>query len=155
MLGIKRETDYAVRTLLHLACLPPGTQVKVKDVAAQKMLPLSFVRRIVARLGSAGLLKTTRGLNGGIALARPAREISLLDVVLAMGDPVRLNQCLDADHTCPLAAFCPVHVAWDDATAALEDHLRHVRFDDLAVGRRHAAAHRRLAGAKRRPLRSL
>ena len=152
MLGIKRETDYAVRTVLHLASLPPGTQVQVKDVAAQKMLPLSFVRRIVARLGSAGLLTTTRGLKGGIALGRPASKISLLDVVLAMGDPVTLNQCLDPDHTCPLAAACPAHVAWDDATTALQEHLRHVRFDDLAAGRRHAAAHRWIAGAKRRPV---
>lgn len=145
MLGIRRDTDYAVRTVLHLASLPPGTQVQVKDVAAQKLLPLSFVRRIVARLGTAGLLATTRGLKGGIALARPAAEISLLDVVLAMDDPVALNQCLDPDHTCPLAVSCPAHVAWAEATEILETHLASVRFDALAGGERHAGAHRRLA----------
>jgi Rrf2 family protein len=152
VLGIKLETDYAVRTVLHLASLPPGTQVQVRDVAAQKMLPLSFVRRIVAHLGTAGLLKTTRGLKGGIALARPASQISLLDVVLAMDDPVTLNECLDPDHTCPLAAACPAHTAWDEATAVLEEHPRSVRFDDLSRGWRHAAAHRRLAiNPQRRP----
>lgn len=151
MLGIRRETDYAVRTVLHLASLPPGTQVQVKDVAAQKMLPLSFVRRIVARLGTAGLLSTTRGLRGGIALARPASAISLLDVVLAMDDPVALNQCLDSDHTCPLRASCPAHAAWRDATAVLEEHLRRVSFDDLAAGRRHKGAHRRVRAGTNRP----
>ena len=148
MLGIKRETDYAVRTILHLAALPPGTQVQVKDVATQKLLPLSFVRRVVARLGSAGLLATTRGLKGGIALARPASEISLLDVVLAMDDPVTLNQCLDPDHTCPLSAACPAHTAWAEATALLEDHLRNVRFDALAGGKPHVGAHRKLARSR-------
>jgi Rrf2 family protein len=117
----------------------------VKDVAAQKLLPLSFVRRVVARLGAAGLLTTTRGLKGGIALARPAAEISLLDVVLAMGDPVTLNKCLDPDHTCPLSFSCPAHVAWGEATEILETHLASVRFDALAGGRRHAGAHRKLA----------
>lgn len=150
MLGIKRETDYAVRTVLHLASLPAGAQVQVKDVAAQKLLPLSFVRRIVARLGAAGLLMTTRGLKGGIALARPASEISLLDVVLAMDDPVTLNQCLDPNHTCPLSAACPAHVAWGEATEILETHLASVRFDALAGGHRHAGAHRRLARTKPR-----
>jgi Rrf2 family protein len=145
VLGIKRETDYAVRTVLHLASLPPGARVQVKDVASRKLLPLSFVRRIVARLGAAGLLTTTRGLKGGIALARPASEISLLDVVLAMDDPVTLNQCLDPDHTCPLSAACPAHVAWAEATDILETHLASERFDALAGGERHAGAHRRLA----------
>jgi Rrf2 family protein len=145
VLGIKRETDYAVRIVLYLASLPPGAQVQVRDVAAQKLLPLSFVRRVVARLGAAGLLTNTRGGRGGIALARPASEISLLDVVLAMDDPVTLNQCLDPDHTCPLAAACPAHAAWADATDILETHLASVRFDALAGGGRHAGAHRRLA----------
>ncbi len=150
MLGIRRETDYAVRVLLHLAALPAGTQVQVKDVAAQRSLPLSFVRRIVARLRAARLLETTRGLGGGVTLGRPPSEISLLDVVNAMDDPVTLNQCLDPDHTCPLAAACPAHVAWDEATQILEDHLASVKFDALASGRRHTAAHRRVARTRSR-----
>jgi Rrf2 family protein len=145
VLGIKRETDYAVRVLLHLASLPSGTQVQVKDVAAHRLLPLSFVRRIVARLRAVGLLETTRGIGGGVVLARPASQISLLDVVNAMDDPVTLNQCLDPDHTCPLAVACPAHVAWAEATEMLETHLASVRFDALAGSGRHAGAHRRLA----------
>ena len=144
MLGIKRETDYAVRTVLHLAAIGDGT-VQVRDVALQRALPLSFVRRIVARLSAAGILATTRGMNGGIQLARPASKISLLDVCRAMDDDVALNRCLTPEHTCPLAAGCPAHSAWADATEVLEKHLASVTFDALAggAGREHGAAHRR------------
>jgi Rrf2 family protein len=142
VLGIRRDTDYAVRTVLHLAALPPGTQVQVKDVASEKLLPLSFVRRIVARLATAGLLTTTRGLKGGISLARRPADISLLDVALAMDDPVTLNHCLSPDHTCPLSAACPAHDAWADATELLETHLASVRFDDLAARRRRVRSRR-------------
>jgi DNA-binding IscR family transcriptional regulator len=62
-----------------------------------------------------------------------------------MDDPVTLNQCLDPDHTCPLSAACPAHLAWDEATKMLEQHLASVRFDALAGGSRHVGAHRRLA----------
>lgn len=147
MLAIKKETDYAVRTVLHLASLGEGAQVQVRDVAAQRLLPPSFIRRIVARLSASGILTTTRGVGGGIQLARPASEISLLDVLRAMEDGVALNRCAEGLHTCPLLESCPAHAAWADATAVLEAHLGGVRFDALArSGRRHAAAHRVMVG---------
>ncbi len=145
MLGIRRETDYAVRTVLHLSSLGPEAAVQVREVAAQRLLPLSFVRRIVARLAAAGLLRTTRGMGGGIRLARPASEISMLDVVRAMEGSLTLNPCVEAPHTCPLSAGCPAQRAWTEATSVLENHLASVRFDALA-GRTagHVAAHSRL-----------
>lgn len=153
MLGIRRETDYAVRTVLHLASLGPEASVRVREVAAQRYLPLSFVRRIVARLSAAGLLQTSRGMGGGIRLARPPAEISMLDVVRAMEGGVALNPCVEAPHSCPLAAACPAQRAWSEATAVLEAHLASVRFDALAGGPAgHVAAHRLLAPrAAKRP----
>ncbi len=47
----------------------------------------SFVRRTVAKLAKAKLVKTTRGINGHCRLARPAREISLLDIYRAVEPP--------------------------------------------------------------------
>ena len=147
MLGIRKETDYAVRTVLHLAAIGRGKSVQVRDVAAQRHLPLSFVRRIVARLHAEGIVATTRGTGGGIRLARPASEISLLDVLEAMDDGVALNRCLEVQHTCPLADGCPAQGAWSEATAVLEGHLASVRFDALSLkDTRHGSAHRDLPG---------
>lgn len=146
MLGIKRETDYAVRTVLHLASLGERETVQVRDVAEQKILPLSFVRRIVARLSAAGIVATTRGMGGGIQLGRPSSEISLLDVCKAMGDDISLNRCLDEVHSCPFADSCAAQNAWASATALLEEHLASVTFEALArKDRNHLAAHQRLA----------
>ena len=142
MLGIKRETDYAVRTVLHLAALGPGAAVQVREIADRKLLPLSFVRRIVARLSAAGILSTTRGMGGGVELARRPSEITLLDVCRAMGDEVVLNRCVDGEETCPFAAGCPARMAWCDATEVLVTHLASVTFEGLARrSASHAAAH--------------
>ncbi len=133
MIGIARQTDYAARVVLHLACLEPGAQVTVAEIAKKRLLPAPFVRRVVGKLVAAGILATMRGMGGGVRLARPASEISLLDVVAALEGGITLNRCVDNPKACPLAAACPVQRAWTDATRQLEATLAAVRFDQLAT----------------------
>lgn len=133
MVGIARHTDYAARVVLHLACLEPGARVTIAEIAEKRLLPTPFVRRVVGKLVAAGLLVTTRGMGGGVCLARPAGEISLLDVVRALEGGVTLNHCVDNPKACPLAAACPVQQAWTGATRQLEASLEAVRFDQLAT----------------------
>jgi len=134
MIGISRGTDYAARIVLHLACLPEGSQVSIRQISEQRLLPMPFVRRLIADLVGAGILRTTRGASGGVCLARPASEISLLDLVRVMEGGIVLNHCVEDPKACPLAAFCPVQNAWTGATRTLEGYLASVRFDDLARG---------------------
>ena len=84
MITISRQTDYACRVILHLATLSLGTRVTAQEIGARRIIPRALVRRIITRLGKAKLIVTTRGMGGGLALARPASEISLLDVTQAM-----------------------------------------------------------------------
>jgi len=128
-----------------LACLPAGTQVSIGEIAESRSLPMAFVRRLIKPLVSRGLLASTRGSAGGIRLARPAADISLLDVVQALEGEVSLNQCTDAEKGCPLAHSCPVHSVWTGADQVLAAHLGSVRFDALALGPHgHVGAHQKI-----------
>ena len=154
MLGIGRHTDYAARMLLHLACLPAGARVTIAEIATQRLLPAAFVRRLVGKLTRAGILATVRGLGGGIRLAKPASEITLLDLVNAMEGGVALNHCVDNLHACPLAAGCPVQSAWTGVTRSLEANLAAISFAALAVSPpHHADAHRFKAAQDAKPSR--
>lgn len=133
MFNISRHTDYAARIVLHLATLEPGSRVTAKEVAQRRLIPPAFVRRIVSRLSSAGILKTLRGSGGGIALARPAAEISLREVVEALEGPLSLNCCVEEPKACPLSTTCPIQVTWVGATRHLSSYLEKIRFSDLAV----------------------
>lgn len=131
MQGILRHTDYAARVVFHLASLGPDARVQVKDIADRRLMPAPFVRRVVARLAAAGILRTARGSGGGVRLARPAREISLLDVVRAMEGGIVLNRCVSEPGACPLSDSCPVQRAWCEATRRIEEHLGGVTFADF------------------------
>ena len=132
MLSISRQTDYACRVILHLAMLPPSERVTAQDIAKKRLIPRALVRRVITQLSNAGLLTTTRGLNGGLELARPASEISLLDVVQAMEGPLALNACAINPQACPLMKVCSVHETWVHTREMLAAELSQSTFDKLA-----------------------
>ena len=78
-------------------------QVKSRDLALSINASPSFVRRILAKLSKAGLVKAKPGKAGACKLARSARDISLLDIYQAIG-PFHLI----ALHDYPATEFCPV-----------------------------------------------
>jgi Rrf2 family protein len=119
--------------------------VAIAEISRLRLLPVPFVRRLVGQLVKVGLLTSTRGSGGGVRLARPAREISLLDVVQAIEGTIALNHCVGNETVCVLSEHCPGQSAWTGATQALVQHLASVRFDALAAGPEgHRAAHANL-----------
>lgn len=132
MIGIGRHTDYAARVVLHLSTLEEGARITAAEIAAKRLLPPAFLRRIIGKLADAEIVRTTRGAGGGVTLARAAHEISLLDVVKAMEGGLVLNGCVDTPVACPLSISCPVSKAWCDVTDTLAASLEEVRFDRLA-----------------------
>jgi Rrf2 family protein len=133
MIAIGRQTDYAARIVLHLASLEEGARVTAQEIAASRLIPPAFIRRIVSRLSAAGILITVRGNKGGVTLARPPSLVSLREVIEAMEGPIAMNSCLTQAGACPLAELCPVQSSWAGATRHLSQYLDEVRFDALAA----------------------
>ena len=131
MSGILKHTDYAARVVLHIAGLGPGAQVPISEIAKQRLMPAPFVRRVVARLAAAGILRTARGNKGGVSLARPASKISLLDVIRTMESALVLNRCVTSPKDCPFSDKCPVRRTWRGITHSVEQSLKGVTFDTL------------------------
>lgn len=84
---ISAKSEYAIRALLELAAREPDL-VKAETIVADQELPRKFVESILADLRRAGLVRSTRGADGGYQLTRPAREISLGAVMRAVDGPL-------------------------------------------------------------------
>ncbi len=130
---ITRQADYAIRAILHLARLQPGERASTSQIATEQHIPPSFLAKIVSQLSIAGLLHTTRGARGGVALARPADEITLLEVVEAIDGPILLNECVAQSSACPFQDNCPLQPIWCDAQQELVNRLRNTNFGMLIL----------------------
>jgi Rrf2 family protein len=128
---ITRQADYAVRAVLYLASLNNGTRAPTSKIAREQNIPSSFLAKIVSQLSVAGVVQTSRGARGGVSLARPSDEISLLEVIEAIDGPITLNECVPDPSVCPFGEDCPVHRIWLEAQADLINRLERTNFDTL------------------------
>ncbi|MDF1499084.1 MAG: Rrf2 family transcriptional regulator [Anaerolineales bacterium] len=130
---ITRQADYAVRAVLYLAGLNNGRRAPTSEIARKQHIPPSFLAKIVSQLSVAGVVQTSRGARGGVSLARPPQDISLLEVVEAIDGPIALNACVLDPKACQFGSDCVVHEVWCKAQAELVDKLRQTNFNSLAV----------------------
>jgi Rrf2 family cysteine metabolism transcriptional repressor len=87
------KAEYGVRLLVQLGRAGGDHPVSLKAISAAEGLPLAYLERIVALLKKADLVESTRGAHGGYRLARPAQEIGMDQVVLALEGAVAPMSC--------------------------------------------------------------
>jgi Rrf2 family protein len=129
---ISRRTDYGVRVILDLATRPNQQRTPTQDIARRQNIPAPFLAKIISQLAMSGLVITYRGAGGGVSLAGPASEISLLQVIEALDGPVKLNRCVIEPGACPRDQHCAVHHIWAKAQTELTTLLSGTTFDELA-----------------------
>jgi Rrf2 family protein len=115
-----------------LSGLDNGGRAPTSHIAREKQIPPSFLAKIVSQLSVAGVVQTSRGARGGVSLARPAEDISLLEVIEAIDGPITLNECVADSSACTFGDECPVHSIWCETHDALVGRLKSTNFESLA-----------------------
>lgn len=123
-LRLTNAADYAILAMIHMACLPDDAVALRSEIAQSYGIPSSFMAKILRALVRARLLRSTRGVHGGFSLARPATEITLLDVVEAIEGPLALTDCTGEPDGCQWSADCPAHPVWASVQEKIAEVLR-------------------------------
>lgn len=130
---ITREADYAIRAMVSMAQADPAEGVTTAKLARNTEIPYPFLRRIVKKLTSAGLVVSSRGKGGGVAFARQPGSISLYDAVAAIDrETVALNMCVIDGNACNRSSFCGAHTEWTKIQKTLNERLADISLARLA-----------------------
>jgi len=132
---LTKRGDYAVRAMLALARLPEGRLLSVRRIAEEMTIPVRFLPHVMGDLAAAGLVEATTGRAGGYRLARPAGDVSLLDVVEAVEGDSRRRSCVLRGGPCGLDGHCDVHDAFFAAQDVMLRELARARLADLPLRR--------------------
>jgi Rrf2 family protein len=128
---VSARTDYAVRAMLAITAEQPGL-VKAAGLAAAQDIPLSFLQGILLDLRRAGLLHSHRGVDGGYALAHPADEITVGDVVRAVGGALTTVRGLPTATTTYHGAATGLRDVWVAVEEAIEGVVDHRTLAELS-----------------------
>lgn len=115
--------SYAIRALSRLAMMRSEGYVLLDELCANTDLPRHFVAKIFQDLVRKGLLVSAKGRGGGFALARPADQISIYDIVGAIDGVARLDECVVGLDRCDESQPCPQHDHWSKIRVTLKDFL--------------------------------
>lgn len=112
----------------------PGHE-NVRALAAATGVPEPTVRKVLKTLVRAGLVCSVRGTHGGYALARPAGEISVAEVVIAVEGPIAVTECASeaTAGACDLEGRCNVQGPWQRISAAIRDALVNLSLAEMAT----------------------
>lgn len=127
------RTKYATRILLDLGLFSDEAHPRTfAEIAASQKISPHFVSTIAVLLKRAGFIKSLRGPNGGITLARAPESLHLLEVIEAVRGPLAIMPCLDKPKSgCKNTATCPVYDMWADINGRIRDVLNDYTLADV------------------------
>jgi Rrf2 family cysteine metabolism transcriptional repressor len=88
MLSITTKSPYALSALVELHRLQASGPVPIAELARRREIPVQFLEQLFASLRRAGILRSQRGVKGGYTLARPASEVTVLELVEVLDGPL-------------------------------------------------------------------
>ncbi len=108
MLRLSKKSDYALLAMRHLAANSDRGAVSSRELAEAYNIPAELLAKVLQKLVRGRLLESHQGIRGGYALARPATNVSVADVIQAVDGPLTVTACSETDHSCDQYSKCNI-----------------------------------------------
>ncbi len=123
------KSRYAVRALVNLAMRDNGKPVSLSLIAKEEEISLNFLEQIFMALRKANIVRSIRGPAGGYILCRKPEDVSVAEVIRAVGEPIFPVKCVDAYFSgrksgCPREDGCLTKSAWRELGETINIFLK-------------------------------
>ena len=129
---------YAVMAMADLAANDGGAKpVSLAEIARRQEISLSYLEQLFAKLRRGDLVKSVRGPGGGYRLARPAGELRISDIIIAVDEPITATRCRkDSPKGCTgTSGRCMTHDLWEELGRQIHVFLSSVSLADVVEKR--------------------
>jgi Rrf2 family transcriptional regulator, cysteine metabolism repressor len=132
---ISQKTQYAVRAVFELAKRQGRGATKISEIADAQAIPQRFLENILNHLKGGGFVESVRGKEGGYLLVRPAKELTVGQVLRFVEGPLSPVECMVDGKKVPCSMYghCAFRSLWKRAEKALEVVYDGTTFEELVV----------------------
>ncbi len=127
MFKLSQKSDYGLILLSNVA--KTKGVISVSSVAKKNKLSSKFLSQVALELKKAGILKSKEGIAGGYSLAKSAKQIKVLDVLMALDGGLVKGECFEDDHECK----CGAKEMWGDMKKQMEETIGRKTVADLVA----------------------
>lgn len=128
---------YALRMMLNIASYGTDRKIALRQVAEEEKISLKYLEQLAHSMVEVGLLTSARGHGGGYALARPASEIKIGDILRAAEDGITAVACAGPDRKCPEnKGECVLLDFWNGLNQIIDDYIDKPTLADMVTLRK-------------------
>ncbi|MBE0448335.1 MAG: Rrf2 family transcriptional regulator [Actinobacteria bacterium] len=128
------KSEYALRALIDMTGYYGQGPIGVREIAARQGIPERFLEQQITALRKAGLVKSQRGAQGGVTLAREPESITVLEIIEALEGPLAVVTCAGNNASdCARNAQCAVQDLWCQVGWAVERVLKGTTLKQLVM----------------------
>ena len=129
---VSTKGDYGVRALVELAHHYGQGPVQSAEIASRQEVPEPYLDQLLTALKRAGFIRSVRGPQGGHALIRDPRDVTLCEVMTALEGSLAAIPCVDDPSACTKTGGCVQRDVWEQVRDATREILERVTIADLA-----------------------
>lgn len=122
---------YGTRALLDIALHREEEPITLKDIARRQQISLPYLEHLISPLVEGGVIRSTRGVKGGVSLAKSPREIRLSQVIGLLENSIAPAECVDNPKVCNRSEFCVARDIWIELKTAMDGVLQSTTLQDL------------------------
>ena len=128
---LSTRARYGTRALLDLASHQGNKPVQLKDIASRQNISLHYLEHIIAPLVGAGIVRSIRGVHGGLQMMKRPYELKLSEVVQLLEGTTTPVDCIKNPEICERADLCVTRDVWGEMKKAIDDKLNSITLQDL------------------------
>lgn len=121
---------FAVTAMIDLALRQHNGPVTLAGISQRQRISLSYLEQLFGKLRRHQLVESTRGPGGGYTLGRPAKDVTVADIIFAVDEPLDATQC-GGKENCLDDQRCMTHDLWANLNAKMVEYLDSVNLADL------------------------
>jgi len=128
---ISTKGRYGLRILLDLAIHQNKGPVNLGDISQRQGISEKYLWQVINLAKASGLISSTRGPKGGYTVAKPADQITILEIITALEGPIILVDCLDKAESCERNASCVTRDVWTQIERSMKKAMSSITLQDL------------------------
>ena len=131
MVTVSKKIEYAMMLVSFLAEKEGKENVSLLEVSRQLHLPYRFLSQLASELKNNGILSSKEGRGGGYKLVKTWRNLSLYDLVVALGEDKNMVECLCSGKTCKMSGICGLKSVWVRLEKDFMKELKNIKLEDI------------------------